>query len=239
MKPFKLTFAIIAVLALFFALPACKKVVGHGPIVKETRDAKNFTGVELQTDANVKITEGNHFEVIVNGQKNILDLLQTDVVNNKLIIGFKPNTNYNGTTVTIDITMPAIGLLTISGSGDMSVINTTHSNDISLNITGSGNLQLSSLEAQNVNANISGSGDMRINGGTSTDLNLNIKGSGQSSMMDHQATNATVSIEGSGNAYIWAKDFLTATISGSGDIYYKGNPSVSKQITGSGDVHKQ
>jgi hypothetical protein len=64
----------------------CEK--GQGPGVEVKLDMPEFTGVKLDVEAKVFITQGNDFEVIAKGEDNVIDLLELDVQNDTWEIEF-------------------------------------------------------------------------------------------------------------------------------------------------------
>ena len=54
---------------------------GFGSTITEELNLTEFTGIELSIDAQVYISQGNEVEVLVKGQGNIVDELETRVRN--------------------------------------------------------------------------------------------------------------------------------------------------------------
>lgn len=208
----------------------CEK--GEGPEVEVTLDMPEFTGVKLEGDTKVFITQGNDFEVVAKGEGNIIDLLELDVQNDTWEIEFdRCVRNYD---LEIFITMPEIKYLSVSGSGEIRGENFFTTQDVVLRISGSGDICLG-LIAENIDGKISGSGKMELEG-ESENLNFGISGSGDLHSFDLETQKADINISGSGNASVNVLEILDVRISGSGNVYFKGNPVVNANISGSGDV---
>ncbi len=209
-------------------------IKGTGPSVTKTLNVSNFEGIALSIDADVKVEVGNSRSVKVEGQQNIIDLIETTVESGVWKIKYSENVG-NHSPVKISIVVPALSSARISGSGDISGSGVFRTNTTFVAaVSGSGNLTME-VEAPDVDGKISGSGNIQL-AGTTGDLNASISGSGDFKADRLQAKNATVRISGSGDCDVRAGEDLNVSISGSGDVTYRGRPSVKSKIVGSGDV---
>lgn len=259
---------IIVSLAFLFLLNSCddgfglftnsSRTVGKGPVEKQDRDAKDFKGIDLKASANVFVKQGATYKVTVEGQKNILDIVETVVENNILLIQHKSGSwNLSYDKLNVYIETPSVSSLEISGSGDMTVESAFNSDDFTIELSGSGNIKMpNGLTTKKLKANIGGSGDINISSATATEIaanvlgsgNFNIKGTGDKASFevtgsgdinaDEFTTKATEAhTTGSGNIKCHATESIDARITGSGDINCKGNPpSVQSKVTGSGEI---
>ncbi len=207
-------------------------VEGNRTIITDEFDLPNFSGIILNIDANIKLKQGDKQSVEVEGQENILDILQLKVRNHILDIDFDECVNHDD--INIFITIPDIDFLSIHGSGNIVGQNVFDIKDIELKISGSGDMDLG-IEANDVVGKISGSGTMKLDGDMDF-LNFKISGSGDLEAFDLKSIDANIKITGSGDIEVYAKDNLDVSISGSGDVYYKGHPKLDISITGSGKV---
>lgn len=205
---------------------------GKGPVVEQVLNITEFTGVEVNSSVDVFITQGPDFEVIAKGEQNIIDLLETDVRNDVWEIEF--DNCVSNFKLEIFITMPEIDFLAISGSGEITGETFFETEDLTLRISGSGDMCLGLL-AEKVDVRISGSGEMELEGEVEQ-LDFKITGSGDLDGFPLTAERADINITGSGDASITVLEFLKVRITGSGDVFYKGTPDLDIDITGSGDV---
>jgi len=229
---------VVLSIASFFVLPSCQKIVGEGPIVTETRSTGNFTGISSEMSGIVNIQIANEFKVEVSAQRNILDVLQTHVVNGVLHIDFKDFVRVKShEDLLINITVPTANYLRLSGSGDMNVHGDLATNSLEVKMSGSGNVYIDkAVVADRIDADMSGSGNINILNGSAINLDLKISGSGKIEFPGVAAENAVTHTSGSGDMKLLVSKKLDATISGSGSIYYHGNPIINTKISGSGGV---
>jgi hypothetical protein len=228
----------VLLLATFtFIFTACEKVNGDGPIVTETRSTSQFNGIDVRIDADVQVTQHPSYKVEINAQQNILDVIETYVSGNKLIIKYRNDVNVrNHRPITMVLSAPIINSLRLSGSGNMEATGALTPPDMDLEVTGSGNLRIQQLNTGNIDAFVSGSGSIEVGSGTATDERLDISGSGSIDVANVAAQKATTFTSGSGNMRVNASQQLKVTISGSGNVYYRGNPTITTTISGSGKV---
>lgn len=208
-------------------------VEGNGKFITEEFDLDNFSGITLNIAANIKLTQGDRQLVEIEGQENIIDVLDLRVRNNNLIIGFDDEC-VNHDDLTIFITIPEIKFLSIHGSGNIRGENIFNIRDLELKISGSGDIDLG-LDADDIDAKISGSGTIKLDG-EMDDFDLKITGSGDLRAFGLHCDDANLSISGSGDVEIFVDDNLDVKITGSGDVFYKGHPKLDVSITGSGEV---
>ncbi len=227
----------LALVAMTLMFTACKKITGEGPVVNETRQITGFSGVDLRSSADVYFTQAPQFKVEITAQQNILDVIETYVFNNRLVVKYKNNVNIKShEPVMVVVHAPSLNFLRVSGSGNITATNISQSALMDMDISGSGSINITDLVTGNIKANISGSGEMKINSGSANELDLKISGSGDIDFANVVANKAVTNTSGSGNIRLHATESLKVKISGSGDVYYKGNPLISTTISGSGQV---
>lgn len=203
------------------------------------RYVKDFNQIDLGISGDVYITIGSTFEVILEGDEYLLDEIVTEVRNGKLSIEYKkPIKKWNSSKkITVNITMPNVEGLSVSGSGTITMKEPLMSDSFVANISGSGNIYLNDVHMKQGKCNISGSGDVYLNGnGEINDLEISIAGSGNFEAKDIITDDLIASVTGSGDCKCNVSDNLTANIVGSGRIYFYGEPRVKANILGSGRV---
>ena len=205
---------------------------GDGPIVEEVLDMSEFTGIDLKVDANVYLTQGDFFEVVAKGEQNVINELELDVRNDTWDIEF--DDCMKDYELDLYITLPKVEFLAISGSGEILGETFFNPQDITLRISGSGDMCLG-LYCENIDAKITGSGEMELEG-TAEQFDLKITGSGDVGAFNLITEKADIEITGSGDAAVHVLELLKVRITGSGDVSYKGFPELDIDISGSGDV---
>lgn len=232
----KWNIALLAVMAILFT--ACEKVVGEGPVRTEARDIANFKGVDLRMNAKVYFKQEPEYKVEVKAQDNILERLQTHVEFNNLVIKLRNDVRLGRhEEIIVNVSGPHLESLRVSGSGHIITPSLVDAdNELEMDISGSGNIEMVDLVTPSLDANISGSGDIRVQSGMAPNEKLRISGSGNINLANVLAKQVQTTTSGSGNMRVAVSEQLSVTISGSGNVYYKGQPSINTSVSGSGKV---
>jgi hypothetical protein len=219
-----------------FLLFSCTTTVIKGQTTKESRNVSAFSGVALAFSGNIYITQGNQQSVEIEADKKTLEIIRSEVNGNTLVLKTENGHWRDLGKITVYITMPEVDNLSISGSGDIICENAITTNEIDLNVSGSGSLKMEKLSVHEISAVITGSGDILLKGSSMDpgELDATITGSGSFKAEELPVGEATVTITGSGSATINVSKELETRITGSGSVLYKGNPMVNANATGSG-----
>ena len=207
---------------------------------KETRNLTGFTKVSFGVPGNLYIRFGSEYKVVLEAEKDFLSVIETEVSNGKLVIKRDSWTNFNNKKVVVNITMPSLEALSVSGSGKAEVVDAVKAGSLNLGVSGSGTVVLSDITAESLDCGISGSGDIILNGnGNIKSGDISISGSGKYSSEFAKIDQADISISGSGSCLCNVSGFLEAHVSGSGNVTYIGNPKVDARVSGSGRVRSK
>jgi hypothetical protein len=195
---------------LFFLVIAltvsCTTPVMSGETVKETRDVSPFSSINLAISADVYLTQGAVQKVEIEGDKGSLQEIETSVSDETLKIKTKDYFHGNFGKISIYITVPEIHTLSVSGSGDITAQSSVKTNELDLNVSGSGSIHFKELSARELSATITGSGDIDLaSGQAETETDVVITGSGSFSGEGFVAQEVVVTITGSGSAKVWER----------------------------------
>lgn len=230
----------IILTAIIFAITATAGIVNGQSDNKETRDLKGFTKVNFGVSGNLYINIGPEFKVVLEGDRDLLEDIETEVSGGKLVIK-KDNWHMNmNEKVTVYITMPEIEGLGVSGSGKAEIKDPVKTDDLGLSVSGSGKLFTNAIDVSNLKCSISGSGDISVGGGNAETGDISISGSGNYTGETAKIKSADMSISGSGNCLVNVSESLTAHVSGSGNVTYTGgSPKIDARVSGSGKVRSR
>lgn len=213
-----------------------KKVVGNGNVTTTTISTGNYESVKGVGSIDIHLVRGTEGSISVTTDENLHEFVEIEVNNNELVI--KTRKNYNlKSKKGIHITVPIeeISYLGLVGSGDIDSKDTIKADTLEVNITGSGDVNMS-VETNTLKAQVTGSGDITLYGNTN-DLDITVNGSGDFDGYDLISSNTKATVSGSGDAKVYAMESIKARVSGSGDISYKGNPEYRDTKTaGSGTI---
>ncbi len=206
----------------------------------ETRKVDDFSYISFGVNGDLIIIQGNKNEVILEGDPEDLEKIETVVSGSKLRIkteGGSWSWWESMGKIKATVTLKDFTGLSVSGSGDATNKGTLRGEDIDLGVSGSGNIELN-LQANDIDCGISGSGSIYLNGSGKSG-SLSISGSGKMDASDYEIETISISISGSGDASIFATKEIDSRISGSGTVRYKGDPDkISNRASGSGKLKK-
>jgi hypothetical protein len=207
---------------------------------KEARNLTGFTKVSFGVPGNLYIRFGSDFKVVLEGDKDLLADIETEVSGGKLVIKKDSWMQNNNKKVIVNITMPSIEGLGVSGSGQAEITDAVKAANLDLGVSGSGKLLINDLAADKIDCGVSGSGDILIKGtGSVGEAEISISGSGSYTGESLKIKSADVSISGSGNCQCNVSESLEASVSGSGNVTYIGNPRIDARVSGSGRVRSK
>jgi hypothetical protein len=194
---------------------AAGDVEGSGVAATETRDVAPFGAVDLAGSNNVTIRVGGKQSVVVSADDNLLDRVTARVEGGTLVIATTPGNMSTRSPMSVDVTVPALDALTLSGSGTVVA---------------------EGIDAQRFRVSLPGSGVLRA-GGRAMTLEVGLSGSGDAQLETLVAKDVDAVLGGSGRIVVTATNSLTADVPGSGAIFYRGDPAqVATNVTGSGVV---
>lgn len=210
---------------------------------KETRQVDNFSKVAFRIPGKLYLRQGSEQKVVLEGHKDVLDKIETEVSGGRLSIG-RENTNWrmwdwdDDDRIIAYVTVTTLEGLSVSGSGNLIGEGVLKAGDLDLAVSGSGSMEIEVNSSGYMEANVSGSGDIRVKGSCRS-LESKVSGSGKVMIAGTISERGDMNVSGSGRiiASGTAKEIRT-TISGSGEVQ-AADLEVEKcevRISGSGDV---
>ncbi len=214
---------------------------GSGNVVEETRSISGVSGVDLATIGSVIIEIGDEESLRIEAEDNLLKFFETRMSGDTLRISTDPRSvNLRPTKpVLFFLTVRQLGLVSISGSGDIQVPD-LKSSQFEVSIGGSGDISMGDLSADRLEIQIGGSGDVSAGNVTVPSFQVNINGSGDITLMALKAKNLSLDVNGSGNLRIEDGSVETQDININGSGNFQADDLASKasdiRIGGSGDI---
>lgn len=207
---------------------------------KETRNVGTFTKIAFRVPGKLYLRQGSPQKVVIEGKKNILEEIETNVEGTRLVIENEDNNwNWgNDDHVNVYVTVKDIEGLSVGGSGDLIGETKIITNDITLNVSGSGSMTVEVEASGHMEGDVSGSGNIELKG-KCKDFDSDVSGSGKVIMTLTASGDAEFGVSGSGKIEAsGSASRVRTSISGSGKVL-AGNletNSCEVRITGSGDV---
>ena len=193
--------------------PAGSGLQGSGVAATQSRSVPRFGSLDLTGSNRVTVDVGPSQSVVVHADSNLVRRVTTRVVAGTLIIG-TTGTFTTRSPMSVQVSLPALAGVTLSGSGDISV---------------------SGIDEARLVVTLSGSGALGASG-TAAQLDVTLSGSGLAQLDNLVARDVRAVVAGSGLIRVTATAQLNAAVPGSGAILYSGNPRVTSSLTGTGAV---
>ncbi len=207
---------------------------GNGKVVTDSREiTSEFTVVSASEGLDVYVTQAEDFDIKVEADDNVIDLISTDIKDGKLRI--HTIENIGRATKKIFVSMPEVTGLNSSSGADLIVKNVISGDKIELNASSGSDLS-AEIKANEIDADASSGADIRISGETNT-LYTNA-----SSGADIKAKNLLSKVcfanaSSGSDISVNVSESLTADASSGADISYSGNASVKSKKRISGSIH--
>ncbi|WP_291722331.1 head GIN domain-containing protein [Bernardetia sp.] len=244
---------------LFLSLSSCSIVDtvckdGTGQVISEQRNITGFSAIESKGSFTVHLFQDASIttqEVTVSAQESIINLIQTNLVGQSLIIDTDECYNTNEEVV-ITVRTPALSQIVLTGSGDIVLQDTVRKSEIEIVLEGSGNISTTPnfpiIASTRCLVTLKGSGNIELEFDNSTIINTALDGSGNITLRG-EATENTLNVSGSGNIKAFDLPVLisTAELIGSGNIELTANDpnatstnsdaEINAQLSGSGTIY--
>ncbi len=243
----------IIMLALAIGLGATL-AEAKGQVEEKEVKVGSFDKISTLGSIDVVYSQGQTHSVVIVGERSVIEKVTVDVRGGKLMI--EPQTekkNVGGMTVKtsklkgdvkVKVTSKDLREVMITGSGDFEAATNVVTSNITLTVSGSGDMEFKKIEANAAKVSIAGSGDVKVKQMDAKSLNASIAGSGEVEIdkVTAKCDAAKLSIAGSGEmkARFDGCKALECKIAGSGDIELEGKVvDYTSSISGSGRIDKE
>ncbi len=211
---------------------------GSGNVIAEDRPVRNFDRISLTGIGKVNVTQGDEESLTVEADDNLMRYIKTEVRNGKLILGFtdairKKNIRPSE-PIRFNLSVRELTDLDISGVGDVNV-SSLDTDRLEIIINGAGDVDVDSLAAERLVVDINGAGDVKL-AGQAVAQDVTINGMGEYRAGDLDSESVKIKFPGAGSATVWATGTLDVHITGVGGVKYYGSPSVIQRTYGLGKV---
>ncbi len=229
--------AIVATLTSCSFDVICKRAGGTTETVELAFPAIN--GIDISGIDEAELSYGPVQKVVITAEQDILDNLNFRVENGTLVTDVQGCWRNYHLKVALTLAEP-LAKASTSGAGNITTLDSLPAaNDLNLEVSGTGEINLVLSSAKNIDASTSGTGRITLSG-TADFLKTQTSGTGTIRAFELIATDNTASTSGTASIELHSGGgFLNASTSGTGNIRYKGTPSSVNAISsGLGRVTK-
>ena len=240
MKTQKLLYPVMLLITLSI-FSACEKldygagITGQGPMIEKQYHVNKFDKIEIDVDADVFISRSQQDAVSIEGQNNILNNLSVVMEYETLKIRYtEPVCTHE--RLQIHISMPVLQQVSTIRSAKIKSENSFSAEKLTVQVYGSGVIDLSIEHAGEVHSELLGSGQIKLEG-SAEKHHVTIKGSGSVISRDLITGHSNVHITGNGKCEVHSGKELNVQINGNGMVFYTGNPgTLHTNLTGNGKL---
>lgn len=208
----------------------------------DVRDVNPFRGISSSLPSNVYYIQADKQEVRVESTREFADKVITTVEDGTLKLKLEDG-RYPKLILRVVISSPDIESITVSGSGNLIHEGALRaSKDLSLRVSGSGDLLAGDIGSKGLKAHVSGSGSISATGIACDDFDGSVSGSGSLRIGTVSCDGFEATTSGSGHVDIetlTAKGDASVRISGSGRIRLHEvtvDGDMNLKTTGSGSI---
>ena len=201
--------------------------------LEKTVQVTQFDKVSLTAGFVVKYTQGLNHECTIFASPKDMEHVKAEVKNNQLYLSviidkkkmkkMKYSTSILSEDVIVYVTSPELVKASCVGSGEFIATTDIKSEDVKFDISGTGEIKLKKVTADNMTLNIAGAGDIKIDN------------------VDAVCQKTVLSVAGAGeiSASFTDCDELKCSIAGAGEIELKGKVAkYSESVAGAGKIKK-
>lgn len=228
--------AAISIIAVFTV--SCSWTIGvvrgSGDIETEHRDVSGFHKVLFSGVGNLIITQGEKESLEIEADNNIIPLIETEVLRERLIISFKKGYNFIPTSrIKFYLTVKDLNEISLSGAGDINC-DDLNTEELEFEVNGAGDIEFN-ITADRVEVTLSGAGDIALSGQVNSQ-DITLTGAGKYDGTNLKSKTCSVTVSGAGSATINVSEELDVDINGVGNVYYMGTPRIEQDISGLGRI---
>ncbi len=254
LKTISTLFLLLLYLPLLFS-----QVRGNGNLEKQERSLSDFNGIEVRGGIDLHVRQGDQCKVVIETDENLQEYIITELESGILHIYVQKDARiYRSNAMDAYVTVNQLNSLKVTGGGDVQSQGMISAEDISMAVSGGGDLQFNlkamrarceisgggdvSLEAdiREFKAEIAGGGDLKFDGDLGL-LDLSMSGGGDATVHGRgEAEGVNISMAGGGDLELEIEcEKIRVSSSGGGDILASAGFDVSQagfSLTGGGDL---
>ena len=230
---------IVGLLATVFFLGAWSplgEVVGSGELVTKDEFFGDFSSVDAGSGFRVEISQSNSYSVLVTADDNVMEYIEIKKSGDVLVIGVKWGYSFRSVTLNVEIMMPELYNLKLSGGtqGELEEISST--NSFSLELSGGSSLRGEFETSGDAEFDLSGGSQLLGLIGEANDLVIDASSGSQLELSDFAVHNTDVELSGGSSVIINLNGRLDADLSGGSTLSYIGDPTLGNIETSGGSV---
>ena len=244
----KLFLLLSVTVTLLTSCISVQEVKSNKPIKVEKRQARPFERVRLIGSPTVYYAQGDSISVRVEAPEDLLEYVETEVKDSCLHIRLNDQASniiknwrfIDGDEVKVYVTSPDLIEVSLAGSGDFKSKNHVDTDNLHVELKGSGDIYFADIICDHISTVLVGSGDVSIDKVVAVSSDIELVGSGDLEIAHEGVAHTNILLKGSGDI---TSTFLrcgtvVSDLRGSGDVTLSGDVrSMQNNKIGSGEFH--
>ena len=201
-------------------------------MVEEERNVPDFDGLKVTTGIDVKLSQGNRHQVIIKANEDIIDNVESEVVNGTLKLYVDRSWFWGGASVKAEITFVELNSIDVSAGSDVESDGLLTFDNLEIEASAGSDLRLN-LEAYEVKLRTSSGSDANLRG-SARYFEARASSGSDISAYDFEVENADLNCSSGSDVKANVSRTLKAKASSGSDIHYRGDPELLEINTSSG-----
>ena len=214
---------LVTIISVLLALGACNNFIesiveiieGSGHVITTEREISSFSRIEINLGADLTLVQGDEKSLVIAGDDNLMDYIQTEVSGNRLIVSTPDNVSLRSSRP-IQLTVGFENLTEIE-------------------VRGSSAIRAGNLDLERLMISFSGSGSTSLTGAVGNQTII-VRGMATINNLDLVSQQVSIDISGNGTIEVNAEESLDVSVAGMGNIHYTGSPTITQNISGAATI---
>jgi hypothetical protein len=220
------------VISTLMLITSCYFAGNLGPMTDEERNVPDFDRLKVSSGIDVKLSQGNRHQVIIRANEDIIDDVESEVVNGTLKLNVDRNWFRGGASVKAEITFVELNSIDVSAGSDVESEGLLNFEDLEIEASAGSDLRLN-LEAYEVKLRTSSGSDANLKG-AATYFEARASSGSDISAYDFEVENAVLECSSGSDVKANVSRTMKVKASSGSDIHYRGDPDLLEVNTSSG-----
>lgn len=244
----KLVLSLIVMAGILTSCIQVNAVKGNQPVKTEPRQVSFFERINLQGSPAIIFSQADTVSVRVEAPADLLEYIKTEVRDSCLYVHMSSDMKrvlgqiqvFGDNDVKVYVTSPDLIEVSVLGSGDFVCNDHLDTDNLKLELRGSGDMDFTDIICDGIQTALIGSGDIKVQHVVAGSSAIEVVGSGDVEIGHDRVARTDITLKGSGDvrASFNGCGDVTSNVVGSGDIDLSGQVrSFQHKVVGSGDCH--
>ena len=220
------TVIVVASAVIFLGNWLPSEVVGSGELVTQQEDFIDFSSIDISSGFEIEISKSSSYSLSITTDDNIIEYIQVSKTDNTLKVRTQAGITYESITLQIEIEMPELDHIELSGGSKGTIKDFISSNVFSVDLFGGCQLEGSFTTTENITFELFGGSQLNEFVGEANDAIIELSQGSQIDLSEFVVNNSNVNLRGGSQATINLNGRLDANLIGGSALEYIGDPTL-------------